>query len=208
VLMSFNILVNEGRYMRPTLVREVLDSEGHVVKPFEPELKWDITKDPLITVYDENNLWNGEYKTVDSWVVQYAKEAMRAVVVEGTGMALWDGSPVTNSAGKTGTAEYCDRTAWLKGLCIPGSWPAHAWTTLFAPSQDPEVSVIAFIYNGTEGSIMAGPLANQALRLYYEIIKGEDITLTGEDNPDDTVTDPDPNNLEATPTGPLNPDAP
>ena len=41
--------------MQPTLIREILDSEGKVVKPFEPKLKWDITKDPVIHVYDENN---------------------------------------------------------------------------------------------------------------------------------------------------------
>ena len=107
-------------------------------------------------------------------------------------------------SGKTGTAEYCDRYAWEKGLCIPGKWPAHAWTTLFAPSEDPEVSVIAFIYNGTEGSIIAGPLANQALKLYYSIVKGEDMTLEGEAAP----TEPAPTDLEATPTGPLDPNAP
>ena len=35
VLISAAVLANDGKYMRPTMVREILDSEGNVVKPFE-----------------------------------------------------------------------------------------------------------------------------------------------------------------------------
>ncbi|MBL8093506.1 MAG: penicillin-binding protein 2 [Anaerolineales bacterium] len=198
MLNAYNVIANGGLLYQPQIVDKFLDGEGNVITDTQPIIIRRLPIDPL-------NL-------------AIVREGLRRTVVDGT-LSVPDTygkareGPIVDItqyevSGKTGTAEYCDRTAWLKGLCIPGSWPAHAWTTLFAPSQDPEVSVIAFIYNGTEGSIMAGPLANQALRLYYEIIKGEDISLTGEDNPDDTITDPDPNNLEATPTGPLNPDAP
>jgi hypothetical protein len=34
---------------------------------------------------------------------------------------------------------------------------------------------VAFVYNGTEGSIIAGPIANAALRAYFEIVKGIDL---------------------------------
>ena len=77
VVVSASILANDGKYMQPTLIREILDPEGNVVKPFEPTLKWDITKDPVIRVYDENNLETGESKVVQPWVVQLAKDAMR-----------------------------------------------------------------------------------------------------------------------------------
>lgn len=169
VLMSAAILGNNGRYMQPTLVRDILDPEGNVVKSFEPKLVWDITKDPLIKVYDENNLWNGEYKTVEPWVVQLSKEAMRAVVVEGTGKALWADSPVTNSAGKTGTAEYCDDIANKKGLCIRGSWPTHSWYFGYAPFDDPEIAVVAFVYNGGEGASVAGPIVRTVIEKYFEL---------------------------------------
>ncbi len=85
VLLSATTLANDGKFMRPTLIREILDSEGNVVKPFEPDLKWDITVDPLIHVYDENSIQTGELKTVEPWVVQMAKQGMRLVVTDGTG---------------------------------------------------------------------------------------------------------------------------
>jgi len=60
VLVSFATLANDGKRMRPTLIYEVRDSEGNVIKPFEPDLTADITQDPLIEIYDENLFATGE----------------------------------------------------------------------------------------------------------------------------------------------------
>ncbi len=72
VITSFAILVNDGKFMRPTLVHRILDSENNVIEPFEPELVWDITKDPLINVYDEDSFPTGEKKVVEPWVIELA----------------------------------------------------------------------------------------------------------------------------------------
>lgn len=169
VLVSAAILANDGKYMQPTLIREVLDPEGNVVKPFEPRLKWDVTKDPVIKVYDQNNLWTGEYKSIDDWVVQLSKAAMRLVVTDGTAKKAWTDSPVTNSAGKTGTAEYCDDIANKKGLCIRGSWPTHSWYFGYAPYDEPEIAVVAFVYNGGEGASVAAPIVRSVIEKYFEL---------------------------------------
>ena len=63
-----------------------------------------------------------------------------------------------SSAGKTGTGEFCDQVSNEKGLCVPGAWPTHAWYAAFAPYEDPEIAVVAFVYNGAEGAITAGPI--------------------------------------------------
>lgn len=72
-------------------------------------------------------------------------------------------------AGKTGTAEYCDDIAQPLGYCVPGQWPAHAWYAGYAPYEDPEIAVIAFVYNGGEGSFMALPLVRETMRKYFEL---------------------------------------
>jgi penicillin-binding protein 2 len=180
VLVSANILANDGKYMRPTLVREVLDSEGNVVRPFEPDLRWDITKDPLIRVYDENAIQTGETKVVEEWVVQMAKQAMRMVVTEGTGrrpmqdeLQLEQRGMLT--AGKTGTAEYCDNVAQAQNRCSFGNWPAHSWYFGYAPYDNPEIAVVAFVYNGGEGSSVAAPAVGRVIEAYYNLkaIDGE-----------------------------------
>ncbi len=168
VLVSIATLANDGKLMRPTIIKEYVDNEGNVTKPFKAEMIHDITVDPVITVYDAN-IPTTEKKTVQPWVIEKAKEGMREVVLTGTmakEMASWQPNP---SAGKTGTAEYCDDVARAKKLCVPGSWPAHAWYVGYAPYDDPEIAVVAFVYNGGEGSSVAGPIVMEVLKAYLEL---------------------------------------
>lgn len=168
VLVSVATLANNGKYMKPTLIKDVVDSEGKVVKPFKPEEIWDITRDPLITVYDSNQFATDTKKTVEPWVIQLTKQGLRMVVTEGTAKAQFEGMELP-TAGKTGTAEYCDDVAKAQNLCTPGNWPAHAWYVGYAPYDDPEIAVIAFVYNGREGSTVAAPIVRRVIEAYFEL---------------------------------------
>jgi penicillin-binding protein 2 len=53
--------------------------------------------------------------------------------------------------------------------CIPGNWPSHAWTVAFAPLENPEIAVVAYVYNGTEGATVAGPIVRRVLETYFEL---------------------------------------
>lgn len=180
VLISAATLANDGKYMRPTVVREILDSEGNVIKPFEPDLRWDITKDPVIHVYDENSIQTGEMKIVEPWVVQMAKQGMRLVVTDGTGKRPMQEELMLEqrgilTAGKTGTAEYCDEIAQAQNRCMFGNWPAHSWYFGYAPYDNPEIAVVAFVYNGGEGASVAAPIVGKVIEAYYNLkaIDGE-----------------------------------
>lgn len=168
VLQSFAILANDGKYMQPTIVKEILDADGNVIQEFSPKLVWDITKDPLINVLDENNKPTGEKIVVEPWVIDYAQQGMRRVVEDGTAtnaMALLE----IPSAGKTGTAEYCDNVAQEKNLCQPEAWPAHSWYVGYAPYDDPEIAVVAFVYNGLEGASVAAPIVQRVMETYFDL---------------------------------------
>jgi len=168
VLNSIATLANDGKHMKTTLVREIIDSEGDVVQSFEPQQLWDITVDPLIHEYDENFLQTDVVKTVEPWVIEYAQEGMRQVVTIGTASSIFQGFEIP-SAGKTGTAEYCDYVAQLKDICKPGLWPAHAWYVGYAPYDDPEIAVVAFVYNGDEGSKVAAPIVRRVMDAYFRL---------------------------------------
>lgn len=168
VLVSFATLANDGKQMKPTLIYEQVDNEGNVIVPFSPTLVKDITKDEVIQVFDENDIPTGEYKSIEPWVIEKAQEGMLLAVTDGTATKAMQGFTISN-AGKTGTAEYCDDVAQKKGICIRGSWPAHAWYAGYAPYEDPEIVVVAFVYNGDEGSILAAPIARTVMETYFEL---------------------------------------
>jgi penicillin-binding protein 2 len=168
VLLSFATIANDGKMMKPTLVEQVLDSEGNVIKDFTPTLIRDITKEPVINLLDENNQPTGEKKVVEPWVIQKLQQGLRLVVTIGTAKAVFTDAPY-QASGKTGTAEYCDDLAKSKNLCQPENWPSHSWYVGFAPYDNPEIAVVAFVYNGGEGASVAAPIVRSVLDAYFEL---------------------------------------
>jgi len=167
VLMSFVTLANDGKLLVPHLVKQIRDPEGNIIYNAEPDVRWDITVDPVITLYDENSFATEEKITVEPWVIQKVKEGLRLVVTEGTSSDYFEGFAIP-SAGKTGTAEYCDNIAREKNRCEFGAWPAHAWYVGYAPYDNPEIVVVAFVYNGNEGSSVAAPIVRNVLDAYFQ----------------------------------------
>jgi len=160
---------------------QVYNAEGDpirpiLISPFVPDIRWDLTQDNLIEVYDEplgigSCKPTGEYKTVRPEVFSSMQQGMRLAATEGTLSRrgeLFGDFPIP-VAGKTGTAEYCDPVALRKNLCIPGNWPTHSWTVAYAPYDDPEIAVVAFLYNGGEGASVAGPVVKQMIAAYFEL---------------------------------------
>ena len=186
VLTSIATLANGGRVMWPHVVRDVLDGEGNLVRRYDPCVLWDIgdgvlipsseiaagcpglppdTRDRLIAEHPES-----PDILLGPGVLDLVREGMRLVVEDDEGTAhdyaQLDG---ISSGGKTGTGEFCDDTAFRRGLCIPGNWPTHAWYTAFAPFENPEIVVVAFVYNGGEGAITSGPIVKQVLEAYFQL---------------------------------------
>lgn len=169
VLESTATVANDGKHMQATLIREILDADGNVVQPFEPKLLWDMTTDPVISIYDENNYKTTEKKTVQKWAIDYLKEGMHMVTLDGgTAYRVFQTMDIP-AAGKTGTAEYCDDVASQKNLCKPGNWPTHSWYVGYAPYDNPEIAVVAFVYNGGEGASVAAPIVRRVMDAYFEL---------------------------------------
>ena len=146
MLNAINVIANGGTLYRPRIVHHVTDAEGNVVQPFEPEIIRTLPISP------------------ENWSL--IQEGMEGAVAYGTATrAQIEGVRV---AGKTGTAQYCDDIARETGICRPGyAQPEHAWFTAFAPVENPEISIIVFVYNGGEGSVNAVPVAHEILEYYF-----------------------------------------
>ena len=174
VLLSAATIANDGVLMQPTLLREITDDENTVIQLFEPKVVHDITVTPVIKEYIQYVSGSGQCqetgvtKTVQPWVIEAIQNGMRRAVTHGTLVDQFEGFEIA-AAGKTGTAEYCDNFAQEKNLCIPGNWPTHAWTLAYAPFDNPEIVVVAFVYNGGEGASVAGPIAQRVLDAYFQL---------------------------------------
>lgn len=178
VLVSAATIANDGIHMKPTLIKQVTDSEGNVIVPFTPTVVADITKDKVITVYDENSYATDQTISVEPWVIELTQEGMRMVTLPGGTADATFASMEIPSAGKTGTAEFCDDMANEKNLCSPGNWPAHAWYVGYAPYDDPEIAVVAFVYYGGEGASVAAPLVRKVMDAYFELKELDNSTGT------------------------------
>jgi penicillin-binding protein 2 len=164
VLESVATIANNGKVMKPTLIKEYLDGEGNVTEINPPTMLYDITDDIHDELYDT--------VTVQPWVLQAVQQGMRLAVTEGTAAkyAQLEGVP---TAGKTGTAEYCDDIAQSRNLCKREAWPTHAWYGAYGPYDNPEIVVVAFIYDGGEGAVTAGPVVRDVMKAYFSLKKAD-----------------------------------
>ncbi len=145
LIRAISAIANGGTLYRPTLVREIADAQGSLIRSFQPEVVGRLPVAP-------------EHLAV-------VREGMVAAVERGT--AVRAQIPGIRVAGKTGTAEFCDDLALRMGLCQGRRLPSHAWFVAFAPAEAPEVAVLVFIWNGGEGSQNAAPVARQILEAYF-----------------------------------------
>lgn len=173
VMNAFSTIVNGGNHMQLTMISKIENADGEIVDQFEPEVLWNITEDPLIHTYQGNNQTD-QVKAIEPWVLDLSMRGMEVVTgPEGTARREYVelSENINRIAGKTGTAEYCDDWANSQSLCVPGAWPSHAWFAGYAPAEDPEIVVIAFVYNGNEGSTVSGPIVKKVIDAYFELKK-------------------------------------
>ncbi|MBN1979336.1 MAG: penicillin-binding protein 2 [Anaerolineae bacterium] len=147
MLNAVNVVANGGTLYRPQIVHHVTDYEGNVIEPFAPEVIRTLSITPT------------------NWSL--VQQGMEGAVAYGTAIgAQVEGVRV---AGKTGTAQFCDDIKCGTGF----AQPEHAWFTAYAPMENPEISIIIFLYDGGEGSQMAVPVAHEILEYYFARDKGE-----------------------------------
>ncbi len=173
LLVAASTIANGGKVMKPAVLYQTLDEEGRVMQEFRPTVIRDVTQDPVIEVFENpagigSCRPTGETKTIDPKVLALVREGMRRAVVDGTLTRAFEGFPIP-AAGKTGSAEYCDNRAQAANRCQPGQWPSHAWTVAYAPFDDPEIAVVAFVYDGTEGAKVAAPIVRQIMEAYFTL---------------------------------------
>lgn len=104
---------------------------------------------------------------LDPGSLEIVREALWAVVNdEGTGTtAHLDEVEV---AGKTGTVQVVEQMTWIDSEELPLERRDHAWFASFAPLEEPELVVVAFVEHGGHGSQAAAPVARLVYETYFD----------------------------------------
>ncbi len=184
VLSMAATVANGGTLYRPQVVHHLTDSSGIVVRMDQIGTEQNVTMvtdaegNPLISPHTPEEMSLIFEPEVIRWLeitpenIALVQEGMRRAVIEGTAEEASLDDYGIHVAGKTGTAEFCDNLAIRRGWCREG-WPlpTHAWFTAYAPYEDPEIAVLAFVYNGGEGSAVAVPIVRQFLEAYFQVGK-------------------------------------
>lgn len=153
------VIANGGFLYRPTMVHHITNDVGEIVRDFEAEVL--------------------EAVDVDREYIDVIAEGMWLVNQEGgTGASLIGFEFLDefgiSTTGKTGTAEFCDDLAIRRGWCRPDDQqgtirPTHSWFVGYAPYENPEIAVVAFLYNGGEGSLWAAPVTREVMAAYFQV---------------------------------------
>ena len=139
MVTMLSAVVNGGELLRPQVVREVVDADGRVVKPFSKEVVRQVG--------------------VSASNLALVRNGMREAVRPG-GTATQAQVPGLDNAGKTGTAEF--------GAIDPATRerPTHGWFLTFAPFDNPRIALVVFQERG-QGAMTAAPLAGKILQYYF-----------------------------------------
>jgi len=142
-------LANGGTLYKPFLVEKIIDSEGQVVKEFEPTV-------------------DVELVGMDKYLALIREGLVGAVNDRhGTGRAA--GLKDITVAGKTGTAQVVKMTTFKEVAeeDVKYKHRDHAWFTSFAPAENPEIAVTVLVEHGGHGGSAAAPVAKKVLEKYF-----------------------------------------
>jgi penicillin-binding protein 2 len=149
VLVASSAIANGGKVMTPQVVYQITDANGGLQRDFEPKVTRELPISP------EN--------------IRFVQEGMWTAVNADYGTAVAARVPGVTVAGKTGTAEFCEYLPEKKDCRRDDkdNLPTHAWYVGYAPYEAPEIAVVAFVYDGGEGSATAIPVVQKVMQRYF-----------------------------------------
>jgi penicillin-binding protein 2 len=139
---TYNLSIGQGEInVTPLQLTLAIASIANGGKLFQPQLLEN----------EEPQIINQDF--IEEQFLEIVRKGMRQAVTSGSAQALYDLS--VKAAAKTGTAQVSKTKA------------PHAWFTVFAPYENPEIVLTILVENGGEGSTTAVPIAKEVLSWYF-----------------------------------------
>jgi penicillin-binding protein 2 len=147
--MSYAAIANEGKLMKPLLIKEIFSNDGDIIETFKPEMVSQATIKPR--------------------TLKAITKGLYQVVNEPRGTAYWARGKGLLMAGKTGTSQVKSMTKkelFSKCSEMPYESRHHALFVAFAPYDNPKVATVAAIEHGCSGSGAAAPVVRDVMTTY------------------------------------------
>ncbi len=156
---TYNLSIGQGYVgttpLQTVLVTGVFANGGYLCRP-------QLLKIPA----QKDNIQTCKKLAISQKTLSLIREGMKqACSTGGTGWPLFNfkvqrskiKDEEIQTACKTGTAESHIKNG-----------PPHAWITAFAPYENPEIALTILVEEGGQGSDVAGPIAKEILKAYFE----------------------------------------
>lgn len=145
VSMMTAAVANQGKLLKPAIVKEIVSYNGEEEFGHTPELTG--------------------YIPVKKEMLELVREAMVGVVNDPGGTGRGARINDYTVAGKTGTAQVVS----LDSQSDKRKHQDHAWFTSYAPAESPEIAVTVLIEHGGKGGAVAAPIAKKILEIYKKL---------------------------------------
>ncbi len=139
VANATNAIANGGTLYSPRLVRQIVDSDGHILEEMPTRVIRKVPVEPRHLALIREGMEAGF--TISPLLKDFKVPGLRV-------------------AAKTGTGEFFGERNER------GELPTHGWFTGFAPADAPQISVTVFVERGS-GSKEAAPIAMRIIRHYF-----------------------------------------
>jgi penicillin-binding protein 2 len=161
-------VANGGTLYRPTIIHEILDDAGNVVRGPEPQAVRKLPIDRnLLEIVREGMRMNVTWHRQDGRFPPYQVKGLVAPDFDPQGAPIprteqFPLPPGIDAGVKTGTAEYGTKRD-DDGLLLQ----SHAWCAAFAPYDNPEICVLAFVEGGQASAKIAAPVACGMINAWF-----------------------------------------
>lgn len=148
-------MANEGKLMKPAIVRQIVAADGEVVFDHSPVVRWEIPVDPKI------------FSLINS--------ALTDVVTDSKGTGKRCRIPGINIKAKTGTTQVIRVKQRTKEEDqIPYHERTHAMFVAYVNDRPQKIALAIIVEHGGGGGASAAPLARKIIARYYGVPDPED----------------------------------
>lgn len=150
--VAYAAIANNGKVLRPYVVKEITDDQGNIVKASQPEVLSEI-----------------KFKNPNS--LKFVKEGLYQVVNAYRGTAFSRRGQGILMAGKTGTSQVKSSSAdkiYQKCENMDYRDRHHGVYVGFAPYENPKIAAAVIVEHGCHGSSAATPIAEAVITEYMK----------------------------------------